>query len=136
MNFIEAIISVIFQYAVFSGRACRSEYWYWVLFVLLANFATVILDAAIFPGNELSPINAIFCLTAFVPGLAVTARRLHDIDRSGWWQLLGLVPIIGWIVLLVWAALKGDERSNRFGDNPLASEPDRQAALFRHSYYR
>ena len=136
MSIFEAIISVIYQYAVFAGRASRSEFWYWQLSAFLVGVATLMLDMAAFPDSKLSPINAIFRLMVFVPTLAVGARRLHDIGRTGWWQLLWLVPVAGWIVIIVFACIKGDEQSNQYGDNPLAIEQDPQAHLFRHSYYR
>jgi uncharacterized membrane protein YhaH (DUF805 family) len=114
MNFFDAIKSGFVNYVNFSGRAVRSEYWYWVLFGLICGIATAILDAAIFPDSEFSPINGIFNLATLLPGLAVAARRLHDIDRTGWWLLIALT-IIGLIVLIVWFCQKSDPGPNRFG---------------------
>ena len=74
----------------------------------------------LFPGNELSPINALASLALLLPSLAVGARRLHDINKTGWWLLLWLVIIVGWIILIIWAIKKGDGASNRFGSDPLA----------------
>jgi uncharacterized membrane protein YhaH (DUF805 family) len=119
MDFSQAIASGFRNYVNFSGRAARSEYWYWTLFVILVAVVTTILDTAIFPQNELGPINTVATVILFLPGLAVSVRRLHDIDRTGWWILLALT-IIGIILLIVWACIKGTQGSNRFGPDPLA----------------
>jgi uncharacterized membrane protein YhaH (DUF805 family) len=120
MNFQQAVVSGFRNYVGFSGRAARSEFWYWMLFVLLAGIVTGILDVAIFPDNELGPLNAAATVIFFLPGLAVGARRLHDRDYSGWWQLIALTGI-GMIVLIVWFCLPGTPGPNRFGPDPLAS---------------
>ena len=120
MGFGEAIASGFANYVNFSGRAFRSEYWLWVLFTVIGSLVTGILDAAAFgysPGG-VSPLNAIFDLVTLLPSLAVGARRLHDIDRSGWWVLITLT-IIGIVLLLVWACMRGTPGSNRFGTDPL-----------------
>ncbi len=118
MNFFDAVRSVLSQYVGFSGRALRSEYWYWVLFTVLLSIVTSIIDVALFPFEDSSPLNSITNLALLLPGLAVSVRRLHDVGRSGWWVLLALVPLIGWIVLVIWAATKGDAAANRFGPPP------------------
>ncbi|MDH3738351.1 MAG: DUF805 domain-containing protein [Alphaproteobacteria bacterium] len=120
MGFGQAIGSCFKNYIGFEGRACRSEYWFFVLFAILGGLVTGVLDLVLFPGNQVSPINALFSLALFLPSLAVGARRLHDIDKSGFWLLLWLLPIIGWIILIVWAIKRGDEANNRFGSDPLA----------------
>ncbi len=122
MNFKEAISSVLGKYVDFSGRACRSEYWYWVLFVFIASVCFSVLDIAIFPAAEWSPLSTVFSLAVLLPGLAVGGRRLHDINRSAWWLLLYLVPVVGWIILIVWAIFEGTRGPNRFGPDPLDSE--------------
>src|SRR5580692_10030293 len=102
MNFVEAIKSGFSNYVTFSGRASRSEYWYWALFAGIGAMATFMLDAAIFgysPGA--SPLNGIFSLITCLPSLALAARRLHDSDRTAWWLLLALTGI-GTILLIVW----------------------------------
>ncbi|KAA0597179.1 uncharacterized membrane protein YhaH (DUF805 family) [Azospirillum lipoferum] len=119
MGFVDAIKSVFSQYVGFSGRAMRSEYWYWVLFSVLVSIITSILDAILVGFDGASPLNSIVNLVLLLPGLAVSVRRLHDIGRSGWWLLLGVVPLIGWLVLIIWAATKGDATENRFGPPPL-----------------
>jgi uncharacterized membrane protein YhaH (DUF805 family) len=121
MNFVQAIKSGFSHYVIFSGRACRSEYWFWVLFAALVGAVTAALDAAIFGYHAgVSPFNGLSGLILFLPGLAVAARRLHDTDRTAWWLLLVLTGI-GAILLVVWFCFKGTTGPNRFGPDPLAS---------------
>jgi uncharacterized membrane protein YhaH (DUF805 family) len=121
MNFIEAIKSGFRNYVGFRGRAARSEYWFWVLFVILLSIVAWLIDMTLFGFNTtgVNPVSVIAALATFLPGLAMSIRRLHDIDRSGWWVLLGLIPLIGWIVLIVWACQRGTVGANRFGSDPL-----------------
>ena len=119
MNFKEAVASGFSKYVEFGGRAARSEYWYWFLFVFVVSICLSVLDIAVFPANDWSPLSTVFSLAVFLPGLAVGARRLHDIDKSAWWLLLCFLPVIGWIILLVWAIFKGTSGENRFGADPL-----------------
>jgi uncharacterized membrane protein YhaH (DUF805 family) len=119
MNFGEAIASGFQNYATFTGRASRSEYWYWVLFATLVNIAANILDLGLFPDLPWSPIGNLVGLALLLPGVSVSARRLHDIDRTAWWLLLGLTGI-GMIVLIYWDCVRGTEGDNRFGPDPLA----------------
>lgn len=118
MNFQEAITSGFRHYVNFSGRAPRSAYWYWVLFVVLVSIGLGILDRAVFPYSEISPLSTIWSLAVFLPGLAVAIRRLHDLDRSGWWTLLVLTGI-GAILLIIWFCMRGTAGKNRFGPDPL-----------------
>jgi uncharacterized membrane protein YhaH (DUF805 family) len=118
MNFTQAISSCLKNYVGFSGRAPRSEYWYWVLAVIILSIITAVLDYVIFEATQYGPINTIFGLAVFLPGLAVAIRRLHDIDRTGWWFLIAFT-IIGLILLFVWACTKGTTGPNRFGPDPL-----------------
>jgi uncharacterized membrane protein YhaH (DUF805 family) len=121
MNFGQAIKSGFSNYVTFSGRACRSEYWFWVLFAVIGGLGTGILDALIFGYHAgVSPLNGIFSLAIFLPGLAVAARRLHDTDRVAWWLLIALTGI-GAIFLVVWFCFKGTSGPNRFGPDPLPS---------------
>lgn len=119
MNFGEAIASGFRNYVNFNDRADRPAYWYWVLFGLLLGIVTAILDSAIFPVSAMSPLNTIAGLVLLLPGLAVSVRRLHDIDRTGWWVLLAL-SIIGALVLIYWACQPGTRGPNRFGPDPKA----------------
>jgi uncharacterized membrane protein YhaH (DUF805 family) len=121
MNFFEAVKSVLTKYVQFSGRSPRSEYWYWVLFAVIVNIALGTLDKAIFDDMEQGPLQAVFAILTFLPALGVAARRLHDIDRSGWWILI-VFTIIGIIPLIYWACLKGTDGPNRFGPDPLAGQ--------------
>ena len=105
MTFVESIKTCFSKYAGFDGRASRSEFWWWVLFVFLVSVVTSFVS---------SIISGLFSLAVLLPGIAVGARRLHDTDRSGWLQLIGLIPLIGWIVLIYWCVQEGKE-PNRFG---------------------
>lgn len=119
MGFTEAIASGFSNYVNFSGRAVRSEFWYWVLFVVLASIVAGVIDRILFSGGGVSPISGLLGLALFLPGLAVSIRRLHDLDRTGWWYLL-VFTIIGAIVLLIWYCMRGTTGPNRFGADPLA----------------
>jgi uncharacterized membrane protein YhaH (DUF805 family) len=115
MGFGDAIRSCFAKYATFSGRAPRSEYWYFVLFQALASIVAGVVSAKV----ELNLITTLLELVLFLPALAVSVRRLHDIDKSGWWLLVGFVPLIGWIFIIIWACTKGSLGPNRFGPDPL-----------------
>lgn len=118
MSFTEAIASVFRNYATFSGRAPRSEYWYFWLFSILLQIATTILDRVLFATSDLSPLTSLVGLALFLPSIAVGARRLHDIDRTGWWLLISFT-VIGIFVLLYWFCVRGTRGPNRFGADPL-----------------
>jgi uncharacterized membrane protein YhaH (DUF805 family) len=112
MSFTDAIATCFRKYVDFKGRASRAEYWYWVLFTVIAGVSLQLI------GDSLA---AAFSLATLLPGLAVGVRRLHDIDRSGWWLLLWFIPLIGWIVVIVWLCRRGSDQPNRFGPNPLSA---------------
>ena len=116
MDFQTSIKTCFNKYAVFSGRASRSEFWFFVLFGFLGGIITAIIDVMIlgFPAEENGPINLIFSIALIIPSISVTARRLHDINKSGWWQLLW-ITIIGGILLVIWYATKGENKKNKFG---------------------
>jgi uncharacterized membrane protein YhaH (DUF805 family) len=129
MNFTTAIATCFSKYATFSGRARRAEYWWFVLFTILADIVLKIADAAIFGQggralHEGAPalLSGLFSLAVFLPSLAVGVRRLHDTGRSGWWLLIWFIPVIGWIVLIWWLASRGEAGPNRHGPDPLAQE--------------
>jgi uncharacterized membrane protein YhaH (DUF805 family) len=103
MNFQDAIKTCYSKYADFKGTATRSEYWWFVLFIVLGSAAAATISQA---------FSGLFSLAVFLPSIAAATRRLHETDRSGWWQLIGLVPLVGWIVLIVWLAQEG--KSNRY----------------------
>ena len=113
MSFAEAVRSALTQYATFTGRARRSEYWYFVLFNVIVSIVASIIDAVI--GVQL--VSWIVTLGLLVPGLAVTVRRLHDTGRSGWWILIGLVPLVGAIILIVFAC-QDSQPDNQYGPSP------------------
>jgi uncharacterized membrane protein YhaH (DUF805 family) len=109
MNFQDAVKKCFTNYVGFSGRAARSEYWWWVLFVIVTSMVL---------SRVSQDVGGIFSLAVLLPGIAVGTRRLHDIGKSGWWQLLGLIPLLGWAVLLYWA-VQPSEGDNAFGSTPL-----------------
>ena len=105
MNFFEAISSGFRNYVNFSGRAIRPEYWYWILFEIIVVVVFGVIDEMLYPGARMgafSVVNMIVVLGLLLPSLAVSVRRLHDIDRTGWWLLLSST-IIGGLVLIYWA---------------------------------
>jgi uncharacterized membrane protein YhaH (DUF805 family) len=110
------------KYAVFSGRSRRREYWYFVLFNIIVTIVLGWIDALLGTSSSYAAgaglLSGIYSLAVLIPTLAVTVRRLHDIDRSGWWILIGLVPLIGAIVLLVFALLDSTPGDNQYGPNP------------------
>jgi uncharacterized membrane protein YhaH (DUF805 family) len=117
MTFGEAVRSGFDHYVKFDGRASRPAFWWWVLFVVLASVGANIIDLAIG-----APVfSAIVGLGLLLPNLSVAIRRLHDTDRTGWWVLIWLIPLIGWIVLLVFYLQQGDAGENRFGPPPAAA---------------
>ncbi len=124
MNLVQAISAGFSNYVKFSGRAIRSEYWYWVLFIIIAEIVTSIIDMTLGTGF----ITGLFGLATFLPSLAVAIRRLHDLDRSGWWVLLALIPLIGAIILIIWYCSRGTAGPNRFGPDPLATDGWARAA--------
>jgi uncharacterized membrane protein YhaH (DUF805 family) len=122
MDFPTAVRTCLRKYATFSGRARRAEFWWFVLFNLLGSLALGLVDAAVFgaqPGAA-SVFQPLFSLAMLLPNIAVSVRRLHDTDRTGWWYLLVLLPVIGIIVLIVWYVQRGTDGPNRFGPDPLA----------------
>jgi uncharacterized membrane protein YhaH (DUF805 family) len=109
------------KYAVFGGRSRRAEYWYFVLFNLIVFIVLELIDALLGTYNFVQGVgllSGIYGLAVLIPTLAVTVRRLHDIDRTGWWILINLIPLIGTIVLLVFAVTDGTPGSNQYGPNP------------------
>jgi uncharacterized membrane protein YhaH (DUF805 family) len=120
MSFTEAIKDGFDHYVKFDGRASRPAYWWWFLFAVLVAVAANIIDAAI---GSFGIVSGITGLALLLPGLSVAIRRLHDTNRSGWWILIGLIPIIGWIVLLVFYLQQSDPTENRFGPPPAPSAP-------------
>ena len=112
-------LSVLKKYAVFNGRATRAEYWYFVLFNFIVAVVLAIIDASagLYIGSVIGLLGAIYALAVLIPNLAVSVRRLHDINRSGWWLLICLVPFVGAIILLVFFLTKS-KADNKYGPSP------------------
>ena len=141
MSFMDSVKTCFSKYATFSGRAQRAEFWYFALFILLGAIALSFVDSAVFGPREVlamsgadsfengmsfnmswqpQPITGIFMLATLLPNISVMVRRLHDTNRSGWWYWIALIPMIGFIVLLVFAVSKGTDGDNDYGPDPLA----------------
>ena len=122
MNMKEAVVSVLTNWNNFSGRACRSEFWYFILATFLVSIIISIIEIATgmvdIESAEMGILSLIFTLLLFVPSLSVTARRLQDRGWSGWWQLLYLT-IVGILVIVVLNILPAKEDENKWGRNPL-----------------
>ncbi len=109
------------HYAEFNGRARRSEYWYFVLFNLVISFVigfTFGVIAGLLDMPALANLAYLWSLAMFIPGLAVSVRRLHDIGRSGWWLFLSLIPLVGAIILIIWYCTDSQPGANQYGSNP------------------
>jgi uncharacterized membrane protein YhaH (DUF805 family) len=119
MGFFEAVTSAFSNYFNFSGRARRSEYWYFALFLFVVGIIAALIDFSISRTLDIGPVNSIFTLATIIPSLSVSVRRLHDIGRTGWFLLLALIPLIGIIVLIYWACQPGTAGPNPYG-NPVA----------------
>ncbi len=121
-------LQVLNKYAVFSGRARRKEYWMFQLVNVIVICLLALLDASTgFRSMGLGLILLGYCLATIIPGLAVLVRRLHDINRSGWWWLISLVPF-GGVVLLIFACIDSDPGPNQYGPNPKLEAMGAQAA--------
>jgi len=117
MDFVTAVKTCMSKYATFQGRAARSEYWFFTLFMFVINLiASVIAGASL---GVLAVLPMILTIALFLPSLAVSIRRLHDLDKSGWWILIILIPLVGVLILLWWFCQRGSEGQNMFGSDPL-----------------
>tara|TARA_Y100000588_G_scaffold131480_1_gene144104 strand:+ start:1192 stop:1674 length:483 start_codon:yes stop_codon:yes gene_type:complete len=119
-TFINSIKYGFQNYANFKGRATRAEYWWWALFIYASFFVLSIVDG--FAGTILLEdrglFSTLFQLAILIPSLSLGARRLHDIDKSGWWLLLLFAALIGWIFLIWWAIKQGNRWQNQYGPDP------------------
>jgi len=125
---VNQIITAYLRYAQFTGRSGRLEFWYFTLFVLIVSGILAILDNAMFGGSSIvggagwsmssgfQPLTSIFGLVSLVPSIAVSVRRMHDLGKSGWWVAVALIPLIGWIWLLILAASPGQPEANAHGE--------------------
>ena len=114
-------VDVLKKYAVFRGRARRKEYWMFYLFAMIFGIVLAIIDVMVgsfSPEAGMGLLGGIYTLAIIIPMMAVSVRRLHDTDRSGWWLLFSIIPIIGPIVLFVFTVLDGTPGANQYGDNP------------------
>ena len=118
MDFGTSIKTCFSKYADFSGRASRSEFWWFALFGFIGGIVTLVIDVMIlgYSSQEYGPTNIIFSVITFLPYIAVGARRLHDKNRSGWWQLIVLTGI-GIILLIIWWATVGKKNKNIHGSS-------------------
>ena len=116
MDFQTSVKTCFKKYADFSGRALRSELWFFALFIVLGSIVTVIFDVMVlgYSVESYGPLNLIFSVALILPSISVTARRLHDINKSGWWQLIELT-IIGILLILVWNITEGEKKKNIYG---------------------
>ncbi|QKE65280.1 DUF805 domain-containing protein [Aquipseudomonas campi] len=114
-------LDVLKKYAVFDGRARRKEYWFFVLFNLIASVVLSIIDGVIGTFSAESGIgllSGVYSLAVLLPAIGVSIRRLHDTNRSGWWLLIGLIPLVGAIVLIVFMVQDSTAGDNQYGANP------------------
>jgi uncharacterized membrane protein YhaH (DUF805 family) len=119
MTFQESVQKCFREYATFSGRAARPEFWWFALFLLGANIVLGLIDNAIFWGDT-QVLGPLFTLATIIPAIAVSVRRLHDIGKSGWWVLLHLIPIIGFLVMLYFYVQPTEPGENEYGPAPTA----------------
>lgn len=116
MTFQQAIKSVLGNYTNFKDRSGRSEFWYWILFTIIVSVVVSIFEAII--GTNF--LDILVSLAFLIPGLAVGARRMHDIGKSGWFLLIGLIPLAGWAIIIYFAAQPTEPAPNAWGSGPLA----------------
>jgi len=117
LNFQEAVERALKQnYCNFKGRASRSEFWWFVLFTFLCS--VVVSFVAIFSSTVGNILNVVVSLGFFLPSLGLSVRRLHDVDKSGWWVLLSFIPVVGFIVLLIWFVRESQNSPNEYGVVP------------------
>ena len=118
-------LEVLKKYAVFDGRARRQEYWMFILFNIIITAVLALIDSLI--GTVIRQagfglLQGLYDLAVLIPSIAVTVRRLHDTGRTGWWILIGLIPVIGGIVLLIFMLLDSEPGENQYGPNPKTQE--------------
>ena len=113
MTFQESIKTCFSKYADFNGRAVRSEYWWFALFIVLVSMGLGIISEI---------VSGLFSLAVLIPSIAAATRRLHDTNRSGWWQLIAFIPFIGWIIIIIFLAQEGNSDTNQYGHKPIAND--------------
>ena len=137
MTFADSVTKCFRNYVTFSGRASQSEYWWFILFVLVGSVIATIIEVAVLGqpvvyettstsfsvSTHGGPLSGLFSLLTLLPGISVFVRRMHDTGRSGWWFWLGLIPLIGWIFLLVWLCTRGTAGANKYGEPVTDAKP-------------
>ena len=120
MDFATAVKTCFNKYATFRGRAMRSEYWWFVLFLIVANIVLSVIDTTLFGhgADNVQLLSGLFALATILPSLAAGARRLHDTGRTGWWLLIALIPILGTLVLIWFLTRPSDPGENDYGAAP------------------
>lgn len=119
VSFSQAVRMAFDSYCRFQGRSSRSEYWWWVLFVAILSFCIGIIESILgFSMTAVQTTSGILSLVLLLPGLGLSVRRLHDINKSGWWILLGLIPVVGAIVIIIWFAQNSQMQDNQYGPVP------------------
>lgn len=116
LTFGEAVKTVLNKYCCFTGRASRSEYWWWVLATFILSMIIGVLFS--FSSNAQSIVMCVVNLALLLPSLGLCVRRLHDIGKSGWWILIGLIPLVGAILLIVWYCQDSNRGPNQYGPEP------------------
>jgi uncharacterized membrane protein YhaH (DUF805 family) len=112
------------RFADFGGRSDRKEFWYYVLFYVIVSAILSVIDSTFFAGaigsdgTSIDPLTTIFGLLSLIPNISVSVRRLHDTGRSGWLFLLWFIPLVGWLLLLIWYCQKGNPEPNPYGEAP------------------
>lgn len=135
MTFSDSIKTCYSKFVTWQGRASRSEYWYFVLFSFICQIGAAILDNILGTNFTIEDPNTgqvvsigygylymLAALVNFLPQLAALVRRLHDTDRSGWWYWIALIPLVGFILLIVWLATRGTQGQNSYGSDPLGAD--------------
>lgn len=129
MTFAQSVKTVLSKYATFMGRAARSEYWWFALFIFLVSVPLAAVDQLLvspalgfesFDENSPQIVSGLFSLAMLLPSISVAVRRMHDLNKSGWWVLIILVPLIGFLFMLYWFVQRGTEGANDYGSDPLA----------------
>lgn len=118
-------VAVLKKYATFEGRAHRKEYWMYVLIYVLISVVLHVVDSiagTVEPESGAGLLSSLFVLGTLLPSMAVTVRRLHDIGRSGWWILIGFVPLVGSLILFIFTVKAGEPTENRWGPVPSAED--------------
>lgn len=130
VTFTQSVKTVLAKYATFDGRAPRSEYWWFALFVFLASIPLSLIDQMVvapalgfesFKEDTPQLLSMVFSLALLLPGITVAVRRMHDLDKSGWWVLIVFIPLLGILLMLYWFVQAGTNGSNRFGPDPIES---------------